>query len=304
MKKALFLGIAASFFFAFTFILNRSMNLAGGYWLWSACLRYLFTLPIMAMLIARKDGIRLVCREIRAQPLKWILWSTVGFGLFYAPLTFGSTFGESWLAAATWQLTIVAGVILTPLWGKRIPGRNLAWSCLILAGVFLLQTPNLRRMDWRTMALTLVPILVAAFSYPLGNRKVMEFCPDWMGTFHRVFAMTLCSIPFWVILSAGALVFRGLPSSGQVVQSLLVAIFSGVVATVLFFRATDLVKQNQRQLAVVEATQSGEVIFTLLGGMLFLGDTAPGMTGVAGIVLIVAGMVGNSLSVAGRRSAN
>lgn len=31
MKKALFYGILASFFFAFTFILNRSMNLAGGY---------------------------------------------------------------------------------------------------------------------------------------------------------------------------------------------------------------------------------------------------------------------------------
>lgn len=30
MKKALFLGIAGSFFFAFTFILNRSMNLEYG----------------------------------------------------------------------------------------------------------------------------------------------------------------------------------------------------------------------------------------------------------------------------------
>ena len=38
MKKALFYGILASFFFAFTFILNRSMNLAGGYWLWSLSL--------------------------------------------------------------------------------------------------------------------------------------------------------------------------------------------------------------------------------------------------------------------------
>ena len=35
MKKALFYGILASFFFAFTFLLNRSMHLAGGYWLWS-----------------------------------------------------------------------------------------------------------------------------------------------------------------------------------------------------------------------------------------------------------------------------
>ncbi|MEY8221144.1 hypothetical protein AALA46_11555 [Enterocloster aldenensis] len=56
MKKALFYGILASFFFAFTFILNRSMNLAGGYWLWSACLRYLFTLPMMVLMLAREKG--------------------------------------------------------------------------------------------------------------------------------------------------------------------------------------------------------------------------------------------------------
>ena len=51
MKKALGYGILASFFFAFTFILNRSMNLGGGYWLWSACLRYLFMLPMLAVLV-------------------------------------------------------------------------------------------------------------------------------------------------------------------------------------------------------------------------------------------------------------
>ena len=39
MKRILGLGILSSFFFAFTFILNRSMNLSGGYWIWSASLR-------------------------------------------------------------------------------------------------------------------------------------------------------------------------------------------------------------------------------------------------------------------------
>ena len=99
------------------------------------------------------------------------MWSTVGFGLFYAPLTFGSVFGESWLAAATWQLTIVAGVVLTPLFGKKIPFKNLAWSMFILAGIFLMQVPHMEQTDGRTVFLTLAPILAAAFSYPLGNRK-------------------------------------------------------------------------------------------------------------------------------------
>lgn len=47
---------------------------------------------------------------------------------------------------------------------------------------------------------------------------------------------------------------------------------------------------------MIEATQCGEVIFTLLGGILLLKDRVPEPAGLAGIAVIVAGMVGNSLS--------
>jgi uncharacterized membrane protein len=63
----------------------------------------------------------------------------------------------------------------------------------------------------------------------------------------------------------------------------------------LFFEATNLTKHNTKQLAVIEATQSGEVLFTLLGGILFLGDPLPSLTGGIGILFIVVGMIGNSL---------
>lgn len=296
MKKALLLGIAGSFFFAFTFILNRSMNLGGGYWLWSACLRYIFTLPMMALLICRNHGIQKVLKEIQKEPAGWFLWSTVGFGLFYAPLTLASVYGESWLTAASWQMTIVAGVLLTPLFHKPIPVKNLGMSMLILVGIFLMQVPNLSRMDSGKSLVALVPILVAAFAYPLGNRKMMEVCPSGFSTFQRVFGMTLCSMPFWLVLSAYAYVRAGIPSVGQAVQSVCVALFSGVIATVLFFRATDLVRHNQKQLALIEATQCGEVLFTLLGGICLLGDAVPEPVGFAGIGLIVVGMVLNSLA--------
>lgn len=295
MKKALVLGIAGSFFFAFTFILNRSMNLGGGYWLWSACLRYIFTLPMMALLICRNHGIRRVLKEIKKNPASWFLWSTVGFGLFYAPLTLASVYGESWLTAASWQMTIVAGVLLTPLFHKPIPVKNLGMSMLILLGIFLMQVPNLSRMDSGQPLVALIPILVAAFSYPLGNRKMMEVCPQEFSTFQRVFGMTLCSMPFWIVLSVYAYARAGLPSVGQTVQSVCVALFSGVIATVLFFRATDLVRHNQKQLALIEATQCGEVLFTLLGGICLLGDAVPEPVGFSGIALIVVGMVLNSL---------
>lgn len=51
-----------------------------------------------------------------------------------------------------------------------------------------------------------------------------------------------------------------------------------------------MVKHNHKWLAVIEATQSGEVIFTLLGGILFLKDPVPSAIGLAGIAIIVAGM--------------
>lgn len=296
MKKALAYGILSSLFFAFTFVLNRSMNLSGGYWLWSACLRYLFTLPMMWLLAWRQHGMSDVLGEIKARPICWGLWSTVGFGLFYMPLTMASVYGESWFVAATWQLTIVAGILLTPLFGKKIPVKNLAFSGVILAGIFLLQVAHIRTMQTEGMAAALCLILVAAFSYPLGNRKMMSYCPHSMSTIQRVFGMTLCSMPFWILLAVFAGMTHGLPSLGQMIQSFMVALFSGVIATVLFFEATNLTKHNAKQLAVIEATQSGEVLFTLLGGILFLGDKMPSPAGFLGIVLIVAGMIGNSFA--------
>ena len=52
--RALWYGILGALFFAFTFIFNRSMNLSGGSWMWSASLRYLFSLPMLAVLVWRK----------------------------------------------------------------------------------------------------------------------------------------------------------------------------------------------------------------------------------------------------------
>ncbi|MCC8126697.1 MAG: multidrug resistance efflux transporter family protein [Clostridiales bacterium] len=307
MKKAMCYGILASFFFAFTFLLNRSMNLMGGYWMWSATLRYLFMLPLLALLLSarsvrRKPNsfsasscFRSVVIAIQAQPIPWVLWSTVGFGLFYLPLTLASLYGESWLTAASWQITIVAGVLLAPIFNKKIPLKNLAISVLILTGVFLLQMQNISGQSIQENCFALIPILIAAFAYPLGNRKMMEYCPSSIDTMERVFGMTLCSLPFWLVCSLAALSMNGLPTSGQMIQSFGVALFSGVIATVLFFHATDLVKNDQRKLAAVEATQCGEVIFTLLGGILILGDPLPDVAGFVGIALIVIGIIANSL---------
>lgn len=294
--KALFLGVLGSFFFAFNFILIRSMNLGGGYFMWTAVLRYFFTFPLMGVLLLPKQGYKAVFASIGRKPREWFLWSTVGFGLFYAPLSAAAIYGESWFTAAVWQFTIVAGVLLTPLFGNRIPRKNLLCSGVIVAGIFLMQASKMLEgvhANWPMLILTMG---VAAFSYPLGNRKMMQVIEeDKLTTIQRVFGMTLCSLPFWTVCGVFSLVRAGLPSMSQCVQSFLIALLAGVVATILFFAATDLMRDDPKKLAVIEATQSGEVIFTLLLGVLFLKDGMPDALGMIGIVVIIIGMIVNSL---------
>jgi len=232
----------------------------------------------------------------------------VGFGLFYAPLTFASVYGSSWLVAGTWQITIVAGILLTPLFLKsietdegvfkirnKIPKKSLLMSSIILLGIFLIQFQQAKDISALKALIGILPVILAAFSYPLGNRKMIEVCGNRFTTFQRVFGMTLCSIPFWIIISSFGFLTVGLPSGGQVVQSLLVAIFSGIIATILFFKATDMVSSDTHKLAVIESTQSGEVIFTMLGGVFIFHDKIPTLIGLMGIMLVVIGMILNSL---------
>lgn len=308
MRQALILGISASFFFAFTFILNQQMNLAGGSWLWSSSLRFIFMLPILLMIMIMKNQLHSVLKDIIKKPIPWITWSTVGFGLFYAPLTFASVYGASWLVAGTWQLTIIAGALLTPLFFKtvqaengilkirnKIPKKSLLMSSIILFGIFLMQLVEAKDIPWLKAILGVVPVILAAFAYPLGNRKMIEVCENKFTTFQRVFGMTLCSMPFWIIISAYALSTVGSPNKGQIVQSFIVAVFSGIIATLLFFKATDLVSHDTYKLAIVEATQSGEVIFTLLGGVFIFHDKTPTLISLVGIMLVIIGMILNSI---------
>ena len=254
--RALWYGILGALFFAFTFIFNRSMNLSGGSWMWSASLRYLFRLPMLAVLVWRK--------------------------------------GE--LAGVLSAIKILAGLLLTPLFGHKVPGKQLLMTLVILLGIILIQIPYFGSGLGSGVVRASLLILLAAFAYPLGNRKMMVHCKqDQLSTTQRVFGMTLMSTPFWLLLSVFAVADAGLPSGGQILQSLIVAVFSGVVATLLFFEATNLVKHNHKQLAVVEATQAGEVLFTLLGGCLFLGDSLPSLLGFLGIAIVTIGIIGNSL---------
>ncbi|PLS17178.1 hypothetical protein CVD28_14090 [Bacillus sp. M6-12] len=303
MNKAISLGILASLFFAFTFVLNRAMDLSGGSWIWSSSFRFFFMLPFLFLIVGVQKKLKPLFASMKQHPLPWLIWSTVGFGLFYAPLTYASSFGPSWLIAGTWQTTIVAGTLLAPFLQKNrkgnkqsFPVKGLLYSFLILLGVAAMQSGNAGHVTAREAILCVLPILLAAFAYPLGNRKMMQFCGSELDTFQRVLGMTIASMPLWIVLSIYGAAAEAPPSTGQVVQTFIVALCSGIIATVLFFIATNMVKNDMHSLAAVEATQSGSVVFSLLGEIAFLNGKMPGILSMAGILLVITGMCLHSLS--------
>jgi drug/metabolite transporter (DMT)-like permease len=287
--NAFVLGLVASLFFSLTFILNRSMDLGGGYWVWSGVLRFVFMVPLLAALLPFWGGWKPIMQTVRKAPLRWWLWSTVGFGLFYAPVCWAASFGEAWLVAGLWQVTIICGVLLVPARGA-FPWKTLLFSALILAGVVLLQSSHTFKDSGAAWAVAGL-VMVGAAAYPLGNRRIMKLADGTLNAVQRVAAMTVLSLPFWGVLAAVALVMGKPPTGAQTGQTTLVALFSGVIATVLFFQATDRVRHDPVKLGAVEATQAGEVVFSLLGEVLLFGTGWPSGWSLAGLGLIVTGMI-------------
>nr|WP_307776369.1 multidrug resistance efflux transporter family protein [uncultured Cetobacterium sp.] len=285
------LGIISALFFSITFILNEYISSTQGNFLWTASLRYFFMLPILFLILLSKRQIKEVLQCIKEAPLKWIIWSTVGFGLFYVPLCFAANYGQGWLVASTWQITIITGALMTPFISKeKVPMTFLKLSTIILLGIAIIQFENFKAISFKDGLYGIIPVLIAAFAYPLGNRKMMLIVKNRLTSTQRVFGMTLCSLPFWFIVSLVGFHTSGAPSTNQVLSSVLVAIFSGVIATTIFFKATDIVKHNPHKLAIVEATQATEIIFTILGGAI-LGSNLPSSFSIIGIGIIILGIV-------------
>lgn len=296
--RPILIGILAAMFFSVTFILNRAMELEGGSWVWSSSLRFFFMLPILFIIVGYKRNIKPVLIHMKSYPVPWIVWSTVGFGLFYAPLTFGTVYAPGWLVAATFQLSIVAGSLLVPFINKTnrsIPIQSVIISFIIVIGVILMQVEHASRVALSALILTIIPLVISSVSYPLGNRKMMQLVNGELNTFQRILGMTIASIPFWIILSIYGSVTYGAPTQSQVIQTFIVAISSGIIATVLFFYATELVQDDNHKLAGVEATAAGEVIFALIGEIILLGALFPNVVSTVGIILVISGILLHSL---------
>jgi len=303
MLRLITLGALAALFFSSAFICNRSMSQGGGHWVWSASLRYAFMLPILLTWTLGSGGPRAVTQAFslfRKNPLFWTLAGSIGFGVFYALLALAASFSPGWVVATTWQSTILASPLVLAFFGHKVPRKGLAFTGLIFLGIVLVNLEQAQNASLAGSLYGILAVLVAAVAYPLGNQLVWEARhggsrfvpridqPALDGGRLPTLLLTMGSVPFWLVLVA--VTRPPAPSRGQVIQTAIVALFAGVVATSIFLRARS--KANTPyELAATDATQSLEVVFSLLGEILLLAGAWPGPMGAVGVTLAVTGLV-------------
>lgn len=308
MIRLILLGLLAAAFFSATFILNRSMSLSGGHWVWSSSLRffYMFFLLVGLILVNRgvnylRDVITIFIRNAKF----WLIAGSIGFGIFYSLLCYAADHAPGWVVAGTWQFTVIATPIVLLLFKEKVPRYGIFFSFLIFIGIFLIQFYNKgSEFATRDIVYGVIPVVIAAFAYPIGN-QLLNFAkhgnhslvphidsPILKDAPTCVLLMTMGSIPFWVLLLV--IVDPSPPLKNQLINTCIVAISSGIIATSIFYKARNASK-SPYIISAVDATQSGEVIFSLAGEILLLNGMLPNLTGGIGIIIIVVGIIGYSL---------
>jgi drug/metabolite transporter (DMT)-like permease len=311
MLRLILTGILAALFFSSTFVLNRAMSLEGGHWLWTASLRYGWMLVLLCLWLGVTGRASLGIQALQLFRKHWVFWTiagSVGFGIFYALISFSASYAPGWVVAATWQMTILATPVVLLLFGRRVSLRAMMFTLIVFTGVILVNVEQATSVPLPTVLLGALPVLVAAFAYPLGNQMVWEarmVAPKQSASFVRrciptidhpvmddaicrVLLLTLGSLPLWGVLLLW--VSPPSPSEGQLYMTLFVALFSGIAATSLFLSARHMAK-SPSELAAVDCTQSMEVVFTLAGEALLLGGVLPGMMGWLGIGVTLLGLI-------------
>ncbi len=301
MVALIALGLCSGLFFSSTFVLNRLMSLEGGHWVWSASLRYVFMILLLLIVIRFFQGKKTLQELFKLFIQHWLFWivaGSIGFGCFYALLCFSADYAPAWVIAATWQLTIIASLFVLMLFGRVFPKRIWVFSTIIVIGVGLINTSPITVFHLDEFIKGAFPVLIAAFCYPFGNQLVWESkhghkhfpkidSPLLDNAFNKVLLLSLGSVPFWLVLIV--FIHPPMPSSGQILSTSLVALLSGLVATTLFLLARHKAHKSS-ELAAVDATQASEVIFALLGEMLFLATPLPNAQAWFGMSLVFVGL--------------
>ena len=262
-------------------------------------MRTSFLVVILLAVLAVQSKLRPLLQAMRRSLGVWLLWGGVAFGLSYLFLTFGASFGPGWLVAGVFQFTIVAGILISPLVYKdsraRIPFKALLLSGLILMGIVAMQWSQKEgTFTYEQLLWCVVLVLLAAFSWPLANRKLLLHLEEegvQLSAIQRVAGTALGSLPVQLLLMGYGYAEAGLPGVEQLQAVSIITFSSGIAGCILFFKAMHLARHNGESLAAVEATQSIEVLVTMIGEVLLLGIAWPNWLGNVGMMLIIGGLI-------------
>jgi len=302
MLKLINLGLLSGLFFSSTFVLNEIMSEQGGHWFWSASLRYLFMVLFLLVIALVSDGVKQLKQLLQLflqHAVFWMVTGSIGFGAFYGLICFSADYSPGWIIAATWQFTIVASLLVLMLFGRTFPLRVWLFSAMIFFGVLLINLSHATEVSVEQVLFGAMPVLLAAFCYPLGNQLVWEVrqgqheklpkinSPLLNKAFNKVLLMSLGSMPMWIVL--GLVLQPSLPENSQILNTALVALLSGVIATSIFIYArTQATKASE--LAGVDATQASEVVFAMIAGALLLNSVQINLLAMCGLALIFIGL--------------
>lgn len=316
MARLVLFGLLAGFFFSSTFVLNELMASQGGHWFWSASGRYIFMWLILSLIISLKHGLSTLhklCQLFLNHVGFWCVAGGVGFGGFYAFLCFGADHAPGWVIAATFQFTSVASLIVLAMFGENLSKSVIGTSLLIFTGVLIANLGEGLHDEsislGNLLLLGALPALLSGFCFPIGNQLVWYAAnkaqnPSAMpsrlpssvpsmtsplihSAMNKVWLLTTGSLPFWLVL--GLVIVPEPPSSSQVINTFLVALLAGVIATSIFLFARSQASTGG-QVAAIDATQASEMIFAIFGGMILLGSPAPSVLSLLGIGMVIFGL--------------
>jgi hypothetical protein len=139
-----------------------------------------------------------------------------------------------------------------------------------------------------------VPLSIAAFCYPVGNQLLNRLRHNTTPLYRplqdplaAVLLMTLGALPF--LIGLVVVIRPPAPDVQQIASTGIIALVAGCLATPLFIHARNT-SSNPYLIAAVDATQAGEVAFTLLGETLLTGHLALGLADYAGLAAVMGGL--------------
>lgn len=296
--KAIVLGVLSSMFLSSGIIVNSLNAFHGGSWAWTASLRYLLLLPVLIVLVMVRGKMAKLLSAFKQIPVTFLIWGNIGFGGYYALLSYAIRIAPGWLVTAGFMTTVLAGILIGPFiyddHRKAISKKALLLSGFLVLSLVTMQFDHFSKLEnLSDLGMSIGMALIAAFLWPLGNRKLMlklEREDLKLDPMQRVLGMTIGGLPILIVLSVYGYYTSGAPTSLQLKSSFIAVLLSGVLGSTLFFKALQMVSKNQFALLTVEATQVTSVLFTLFGEMIFKGTPWPGFYGNLGFGIMAASL--------------